>query len=161
VASGLIGEAILIIASVIVAGSIAGIVLSQIGVFESTITQTTESQQDKLLTKIDIVYGSGTVAMSIPEASIYVKNTGSNPIVDNTNLDVYFGEIGSATRYAYQVAGGDDTWEFVGGVPTVWQQRETYQINVTEADLSASTTYEVQITTPNGISDDFIFSISP
>ncbi len=160
-ASGLIGEAILIIASVIVAGSIAGLVLSQIGVFESTITQTTESQQDKLLTKIDIVYGSGTVGMSIPEASIYVKNTGSNPIVDNTNLDVYLGEIGSAKRYSYQVAGGDDTWEFVAGAPSVWQQRETYQINVTESDLSTSTTYEVQITTPNGISDDFIFSLSP
>jgi len=160
-ASGLIGEAILIIASVIVAGSIAGIVLSQIGVFESTITQTTESQQDKLLTKIDIVYGSGTVGMSIPEASLYVKNTGTNTIVDNTNLDVYFGEIGSAKRYAYQVAGGDDTWEFVGGAPSIWQKSETYQINVTESDLSTSTTYEVQITTPNGISDDFIFSLSP
>ena len=51
-ASGLIGEAILIIASVIVAGTIAGVVLSQIGVFESTITQTTEKQQDKLLREV-------------------------------------------------------------------------------------------------------------
>ena len=160
-ASGLIGEAILIIASVIVAGTIAGVVLSQIGVFESSITETTEAQQDKLLTKIDIVYGSGTVGMATPEASIYVKNTGSNPLVDNTNFDVYFGPVGAVKRYAYEAGGGDDTWEFVNGAPTTWQQKETYQINVTEADLASSTTYEVQITTPNGISDDFIFSISP
>ena len=160
-ASGIIGEAILIIASVIIAGSIAGVVLSQIGVFESSITETSESQQDKLLTKIDIVYGSGTVGMATPEASIYVKNTGSNPLVDNTKFDVYFGPVGAVKRYAYESGGGDDTWEFVGGAPTTWQQKDTYQINVTESDLASSTTYEVQITTPNGISDDFIFSISP
>ena len=160
-ASGLIGEAILIIASVIVAGTVAGVVLSQIGVFESSITETTEAQQDRLLTKVDIVYGSGSVGMATPEASIYVKNTGSNPIVDNTNFDVYFGPVGQAKRYTYSEGGGDDTWEFVGGAPTTWQQKETYQINVTESDLTTSTTYEVQVTTPNGLSDDFIFSISP
>ena len=160
-ASGLIGEAILIISSVIVAGAIAGVVLSQIGVFESSITETTEAQQDKKKKKIDIVYGTGTVAMATPEASIFVKNTGSNPLVDNTKFDVYFGPIGSVKRYSYQVGGGDDTWEFVPAAPSVWQQKETYQINVTESDLATSTTYEVQITTPNGVSDDFIFSISP
>ena len=44
-------EGILIIASVIVATLIAGVVMSQVGVFESTFKATTEGQKDIMLTK--------------------------------------------------------------------------------------------------------------
>ncbi len=50
-ASGIMSEAILIIASVTVASIVAGVVMNQVGIFESTFTATTESQKDQLLTK--------------------------------------------------------------------------------------------------------------
>ena len=157
-ASGLIGEAILIIASVIVAGSVAGVVLSQIGVFESSITQTSESQKDKLLTKIKIVYATNS---SDNDVNIYVKNIGKQPLTSLDNMDVYFGPVNSADRFAYsEQAWTDDTWEFnTTSTPTVWQSMETQQIDLNDNDLAKSTTYEIQITTPQGISDEYIFSI--
>lgn len=157
-ASGLIGEAILIIASVIVAGSVAGVVLSQIGVFESSITQTSESQKDKLLTKIKIVYATNS---SDNDVNIYVKNIGKQPLTSLDNMDVYFGPVNSADRYAYlEQTWQDDTWEFNStSTPTVWQSMETQQIDINESSLTKSTTYEIQITTPQGVSDEYIFSI--
>ena len=155
-ASGLIGEAILIIASVIVAGTIAGVVLSQVGVFESTITTTTDAQQDKLLTDVDIIFASNS---SDTIANVWVKNTGNNPLADNTKVDVYFGPIGAVQRYAFSTSGGDNSWEFHPSTPSVWQQKDTIQLNITDNDLAKGVTYEVIVTTPNGISDEFIFSI--
>ena len=156
-ASGLIGEAILIIASVIVAGSIAGVVLSQIGVFESSITQTSESQKDKLLTKIKIVFATNS---SDNDVNIYVKNIGKQPIVSLANMDVYFGPLNSADRFSYnEQTWQDNTWEFnTTSTPTTWQSMETQQIDLNESDLAPGTTYEIQVTTPHGISDEYIFS---
>ena len=155
-ASGLIGEAILIIASVIVAGSVAGIVLSKVGTFESTVTATSNAQQDKLLTKIKIVYASNSTD---DDAEIWVKNIGKKPITTLNKIDVYFGPIGAVQRFAYEIGANDETWEIDGGLPTVWNQTDTIQLNLDEDSLTKNTTYEVRITAPNGVSDDYIFSL--
>ena len=156
-ASGLIGEAILIIASVIVAGSIAGVVLSQIGVFESSITETSSAQKDKLLTKIKIVFATNS---SDNDVNIYVKNIGKQPIVSNDKVDVYFGPLNGAERFAYlEQTWQDNTWEFnTTSTPSIWQSMDTVQIDLNDNDLAKATTYEIQITTPQGISDEYIFS---
>lgn len=155
-ASNLIGEAILIIASVIVAGSVAGIVMSKVGVFESTVTSTSNAQKDKMLTKISIVYASNSTSTL---ANIYVKNVGKTPIVNLNQTDVYFGPVGSTTKYSYSTGGADDTWQFNGGLTTTWQQMETKQINLKENSLAKGTTYSITVVTPNGVSDDYVFSI--
>ncbi|RDJ31890.1 MAG: flagellin [Crenarchaeota archaeon] len=157
-ASGLIGEAILIIASVIVAGSVAGVVLSQIGVFESSITQTSEDQKDKLLTKIKIIYVANSTDN---DAEVWVKNIGKNPITSLDKIDVYFGPVNAVQRFAYTVGDVDETWEINGGIPSpaVWQQMDTLELQLDEDSLAKSTTYEVRVITPQGVSDEYIFSI--
>lgn len=155
-ASNLIGEAILIIASVIVAGSVAGIVMSKVGVFESTVTSTSNAQKDKMLTKVSIVYASNSTD---DIANIYVKNVGKTPIVSLNRTDVYFGPVGSTIRYGYSTGGADDTWQFSPSLQSTWQEMETLQINLTENSLAKGTTYSIRIVTPNGVSDDYVFSI--
>ena len=83
-------EGILIIASVVIATSIAGVVMSQVGIFQSTFTATTENQKDIMLTKVKIVYATNTTNTHV---NVWVKNIGINPIVNANNTDVYFGEI--------------------------------------------------------------------
>ena len=156
-ASNLIGEAILIIASVIVAGSVAGIVMSKVGVFESTVTSTSEAQKDKMLTKIKIIFAGNDTRN---DANVYVKNVGINPITDLDKVDVYFGPVGNVQKYGYEVGINDDTWEYEGGLPSLWQKMDTIRINVNETSLAKGNTYEVRISTPNGVSDDYIFSLS-
>ena len=158
-ASNLIGEAILIIASVIVAGSVAGIVMSKVGVFESTVTSTSEAQQDKMLTKIKILYATNSTGDD--DAEIWIKNVGKNPITSLEKMDVYFGPINAVQRFGYSVSNTDETWEIDGGLPSpnVWQELDTIQLNLDEDSLAKGVTYQVRISTPNGVSDDYIFTL--
>ena len=151
-------EGILIIASVVIATSVAGVVMSQVGVFESTFTATTEGQKDIMLTKVKIVYVTNTTDNQV---NVWVKNIGINPVVDANNTDVYFGEINQVQRIPHNAKQeADDTWQWDGPLPQpVWQLSETHSINITDLDLQPGVTYQVTVTTPNGVADEQIFSI--
>ena len=155
----MISEGILLIASVIVASAVAGIVLSQLGIFESTFSATTESQKEQLLTKIKIVYAAN---VTDDHVNVWVKNIGVNPIVDANKTDVYFGEINAVDVASLNTKQQlDGTWFYDDPLPQpVWQKSDTYSINITDTDLVPQTTYLVSITTPNGVTDEYIFSTS-
>lgn len=158
-ASGVMTEAILIIASIVVATSVAGIVMSKVGSFESTFTATSESQKNIMLTKLTIPYAIQN-ATSTNIAEVWIKNIGVDPVTSPTSMDVYFGPIGSVKRYQYDTSAADDTWKFKT-LPTIIQKSDAVQIRITESNpgLSAGT-YMVRITAPNGVYSDYIFSIS-
>ena len=157
-ASGVMTEAILIIASIVVATSVAGIVMSKVGSFESTFTATSESQKNIMLTKLTIPYAiRNSTSTNIVE--VWVKNIGVDPVTSPTSMDIYFGPIGSVKRYQYDTSDIDDTWEFKT-LPTIIQKSDVVQIRITETSLAASTTYMVRITAPNGVYSDYIFSTS-
>jgi len=153
-------EGILIIASVVIATSIAGVVMSQVGVFESTFTATTEGQKDMMLTKVKIVYATNTTDNNV---SIWVKNIGINPITDVDKLDVYYGEIDQVINMVY-VEGClptclDDRWDYDLKPAPVWQIMDTFSLNITDDDLLKDVTYVVSVTTSNGVTDEHIFSL--
>ncbi|MBM2819383.1 MAG: hypothetical protein HW410_1065 [Nitrosarchaeum sp.] len=152
-------EAILIIASIVVATSVAGIVMSKVGSFESTFTATSESQKNIMLTKLTIPYAIKN-ATSTNIVEVWVKNVGIDPVTNPTSMDVYFGPIGSVKRYQYDTSAIDDTWKFKT-LPTIIQKTDAVQIRITESNpgLSAGT-YMIRITAPNGVYSDYIFSIS-
>ncbi len=131
--------------------------MSQLGVFESTFTATTEAQKDRLLTKIKIVYATNTTDNQV---NVWIKNVGINPIVNANKTDVYFGEINAVNVVSLNTKQQlDGTWFFDGPLPQpIWQKFDTYSINITDTDLVPQTTYLVSITTPNGVSDEYIFS---
>ena len=133
--------------------------MSQLGVFESTFTATTEAQKDQLLTKIKIVYAAN---VTDDHVNIWIKNIGINPIVDANKTDVYFGEINAVNVVSLNTKQQlDDTWFYDGPLPQpVWQRYDTYSINLTDTDLVPQTTYLVSITTPNGVTDEHIFATS-
>ena len=151
-------EAILIIASVVIATSIAGVVMSQVGVFESTFTATTEGQKDIILTKVKIVYATNTTDNHV---SVWVKNIGVNPISNANKTDVYFGEINSVQNIPHNSKQQlDNTWQWNAPLPQpVWQLSDTHSINITDVDIRPGVTYQVTVTTPNGVDDEFIFSV--
>lgn len=160
-ASGIMSEAILIIASVVIATSIAGVVMNQVGVFESTFTATTESQKDIILTDLKVVYASGTVAGANSFVNVWMKNVGVNPIVNANKTDVYFGPIGSVKNYPMNKIKTEDTWRWNSPLPEpTWQISNTHSINITDAQIVTGVTYQLTVTTPNGVSDEYIFSLS-
>ena len=161
-AAGIMSEAILIIASVIIATSVAGVVMSQVGVFESTFTATTEGQKDTLLTNFKIVMATNTTDNTV---SIWIKNVGQNPISSVDKVDVYFGEIGQIQNIPYDPscvppsACPDDTWRYDSLPATVWQIMDTLSINITDNDILRDVTYQVTIISPNGVTAENIFSL--
>jgi len=156
-AAGIMSEGILIIASVIIATAIAGVVMSQVGVFESTFTATTENQKDIMLTKVKIVYVTNTTDNHV---SVWIKNIGINTITGANNTDVYFGEINQVTNIVHNPKKQiDNNWQWNAPLPQpIWQISDTHSINITDVDLIAGRTYQVTITTPNGVTDEEIFS---
>jgi flagellar protein FlaG len=158
-ASGIMSEAILIIASVVIATAVAGVVMNQVGVFESTFTATTESQKDIILTDVKIVYASGNDVDNY--VNVWIKNVGVNPIVNANNTDVYFGPIGSVKNYPHNKIQTEDTWRWNSPLPEpTWQISNTHSINITDAQITTGVTYQLTVTTPNGVSDEYIFSLS-
>ena len=157
-AAGVMSEGILIIASVVIATSIAGIVMNQVGVFESSFTATTQGQKDTLLTKVKIILATNTTN---DQVSVWVKNVGVNPISSLGSMDVYFGEIDQIQRFQYdQATENDGTWRFYPSAPTpVWQIMDTHAINITDTNLKKDVTYHVTISTPNGVTDEHFFSL--
>ncbi len=158
-AAGVMSEGILIIASVVIATSIAAVVMNQVGVFESTFTATTQGQKDTLLTKVKIILATNTTNDHV---AIWVKNVGVNPISSLGSMDVYFGEIDQIQRIQYDQATDviDGRWRFSPAAPTpVWQIMNTTAINITETSLQKDVTYHVTISTPNGVTDEHFFSL--
>ena len=156
-ASSVMTEAILIIASIVVATSIAGVVMSQVGTFESTFTATSEAQKNEMLTKLKVIHVMRNTTASPPTLEIWTKNIGIDPITAPTSIDVYFGESGAAQRIPYSASGGEDTWKFQS-VPTIIQKMDTFQIKITDTQLAAGKTYVIRVSAPNGVYSDYVLS---
>ena len=156
-ASGIMSEAILIIASVIIATSVAGVVMNQVGVFQSTFTATTEGQKDTLLTNFKIVLATNTTNSHV---GIWVKNIGQNPISDLDKVDVYYGEINKVQSIPYsQAVQSNLSWKYDTIPSPVWPIMNTTSLNITDNNLKKGVTYQVTVITPNGVSDEHIFSL--
>ena len=160
--AGVISEGILIIASVIVAGLITGVVITKVGTFEGYYTATTEAQKEKMLTKFEIIHVTPITGNS---TSVYVwmKNIGLTPILELGSADVYFGKV-NAVGYAGYADGTDNPpdWGFADGTTTssVWSEGQTIKIDIeNDVDLVSSQSYVVQFVLSNGVTDDHIFSV--
>lgn len=156
-ASSVMTEAILIIASIVVATTIAGVVMSQVGSFESTFTATSQNQKNEMLTKIKVIHVLRNATGSPPNLEVWVKNIGIDPITAPTSMDIYFGPTGAAQRIPYNAVGGEDTWRFQT-LPTMIQKMDTVQIRITDSQLAVGTTYTLRVSAPNGVYTDYVFS---
>ena len=143
-------EAILIVASVIVAAGLAGVVMTKVGSFQSTFTQTTENQKQTVLTNIKIIYSTNVTKTSV---DAWVKNVGSYPITSPQNTDVYFGQVNQMQKIPYVNPPSGLSWAFSSPL-TVWNQTNTVQIDIANLPtIQCGSTYDLQVTTPNGVSD--------
>jgi len=144
------GSAVFIVASVIIAAGLAGVVMTKVGTFQSTFTQTTENQKQTILTNIKIIYAQNPTDTSV---SAWVKNIGTYSITNTQNIDVYFGQTGAMQKIPYDT--DSTSWTFSSPV-TSWDKANTIQINLSNLPtIQCSSVYELQVTTPNGVSDEY------
>lgn len=156
--SVIISEGILLIASITVAAGLSAVVMNKVGSFQSVFSSLAEANKEEALTKIKIIYATNSSSAVV---NVWVKNTGISPIKNLENTDVYFGKIGSVQRIPYS-SESLPTWNYVGMASMLeWQVRDTVQIKITlDNTLQTNVTYMLRIATSNGVSDDYMFSIS-
>ena len=100
------------------------------------------------------------------EIFIWVKNVGETRITSIEEADVFIGQIGSFNRIPHQIdlqAGVYPRWDHdVEGSDddSEWNPKQTLKITVDfDTDTQATGTYDIKFSIPNGVTDDYFFSM--
>jgi flagellar protein FlaG len=126
------------------------------GIFQSALSSSAAVNRDITLTKVKIIYASNSSSTLV---NVWAKNIGTTPITGLDKVDVYFGQMNYVQRIPYNQTSGP-TWIYSSPVQ-IWQPKDTLEFNVTSSStLAKDTTYVARIAAPNGVADDYIFSIS-
>ena len=131
---------------------------------------------DRLRSSIEIIHAvgelnsSGTFADTNSNARfeifVWVKNVGATRILSLDEIDVFVGQIGNFERIPHQVeveAGVYPRWSHdIEGQSndTEWNPKQTLKVTIDyDTDTQSQGTYDIKVTIPNGISDEYFFSM--
>ncbi len=159
-----ITEAIMVIASVVMASGFASYAIYAGTSLQSNIMQNLDNAKRSMDTRLDIVYAVVNVTASpSPLFTIYVKNSGSLPVSDYGLISVYVGAYGQATLYTYNVNATTGSGNFNmtdadgNGVVQVGEAAfiQVYNVNATNV---LGTLFEAKVVPYMGIPSSYMFS---
>jgi len=155
-------EAIMVIASVVLASGFAAYAIYAGTSLQSNIMQNLDDATKSMDTRLDIVYALvNQTTNPSPLFTIYVKNTGSLPISDFGLISVYVGAYGQAMPYSYNANATTGSGFFnmtdANGNGVV-QVGEAAIIQVYNATSVPGNLYEAKIVPYSGISSSYMFS---
>ncbi|MDD5288579.1 MAG: hypothetical protein PHY28_05650 [Dehalococcoidales bacterium] len=111
---------------------------------------------DRIEARIDII----EIARSGSSVYVWIKNVGTQRIVDIPRSDVFFGPDDNFYHVTYGgVPTPNWTYQLEGGF-TEWEQAVTCKITITLASAPAADTYMFKMVIPNGIYDETTFSVN-
>jgi hypothetical protein len=118
-----------------------------------------EQVDERMKSRINIVHA----ANSANRTSVYlwIKNVGTQRIVSVEQSDLFFGQENNFDRIPYTAAAGGafPQWSFTLENDTEWQTSATLKVTITYSTDPGTGTYYAKFIIPNGISDDFYFSM--
>ena len=118
-----------------------------------------DTLNDRMKSRINIVHAANTANRT--EVYLWVKNVGSTRIVNIDESDLFFGQETDFARIPYtDDAGGTyPQWEFDLENNAEWSTSATLKITITYSSDPGTGTYFVKMIIPNGIADEFYFSM--
>jgi len=157
-----ITEAIMVIASVVMASGFAAYAIYAGTSLQSNIMQNLDAAKKSMDTRLDIVYAVvNQTSDPSPLFTIYVKNTGSIAISDFELISVYVGGYGQAMLYSYNASATTGSGMFnmtdADGNGVV-QVGEAAIIQVYNATNVLGNLYEAKVVPYRGISSSYMFS---
>ena len=156
-----LSEAIIVIASVVLASTFSAYAIYSGASLQSNILQNLDSVKRNLHTKVEIAYATINESTSPSHFVIYVKNTGTLPITNFNLIDVYVGEYGKALLYTYSKNAGAGSGNFNltdADEDGVWEVGETAVIRAYPRSEVNGSLYEVKIVPFRGIPSSYLFS---
>ncbi|MGA2767176.1 MAG: hypothetical protein ABSF24_02520 [Candidatus Bathyarchaeia archaeon] len=157
-----ITEAIMVIASVVLASGFAAYAIYAGTSLQSNIMQNLDNAKKSMDTRLDIVYAVvNQTSDPSPLFTIYLKNTGSLSISDFDLISVYVGSYGQAMFYSYSSNASTGSGQFnmtdANGNGVV-EIGEAAIIQVYPATNVSGSLYEAKVVPYRGISSSYMFS---
>ncbi len=151
-----ITTALLMIAGVVSAILIFNSVYPMLSRSSAAMVSMSDTVDDRMKSRISIVHAANeTGRLTI---YIWVKNVGDSRIVTVEESDLFFGQETDFDRIDYGGAGFPRWSDSVEGGGE-WTTGKTLKITITYSSDPGAATYFVKFVIPNGISDEYFFSM--
>lgn len=154
-----ITTALLIIAGVVVTVMLYNVVYPAVIQSGEALTSRQRRIDERLDSQIEVIHANGSTSDS--DVSVWVKNIGSLRIDSVERCDVFFGLENNFSRIPYGSDKGPPYWEYeLEGDNSEWEPSVTLKITIRHGGTypSAGKNF-VKIVLPNGVSNEYYFSI--
>jgi len=154
-----ITTALLIIAGVICMIFVFNSVYPMISRSSQAMVSMADTIDERMKSRVSIVHAANSADRKT--VYLWVKNVGSSRILSIEESDLFFGEEDDFSRIPYvdDAGGGYPRWDYTLENDTEWQKSATLKITITyDADPGAGT-YFAKVIIPNGVSDEYYFSM--
>lgn len=163
---------LLIIASVVCVVMVLNAVYPATNISSSALSSVSASLSDRIRSQATIIHVAGELDSSGAwqdtnsdgdfDIFIWVKNVGTTTIINVENSDIFIGSQGEWDSVPHEdYAGGSlPSWDYtIENGADEWGQTGTIQIEVSYSSPQQSGEYRTKIIVPNGVSDDYYFSM--
>ena len=154
-----ITTALLIIAGVVCMIFVFNSVYPMVNRSSQAMVTMAQQVDERMKSRINIVHAANTANRT--SIYLWVKNVGTQRLVDTDESDLFFGQEGDFERIPYtdDASGGYPQWDYSLENDTEWQTSATLKITITYSSDPGSGTYYSKFIIPNGISDEYYFSM--
>jgi hypothetical protein len=154
-----ITTALLIIAGVVCMIFVFNSVYPMINRSSQAMVSMAEQVDERMKSRISIVHA----ADSDNHTSVYlwIKNVGTQRIVTVKESDLFFGQSDNFTRVPYKDDAGTSypRWDFSLENDTEWETSATIKVTISYTSDPGTGTYFAKFIIPNGIYDEYYFSM--
>jgi len=154
-----ITTALLIIAGIVCAIFMFNTVYPMLNRSSSAMVSIADNIDERMQSRINIVHAANTADRKT--VYIWVKNVGNSRIVSIEESDVFFGQEDDFQRVPYvdDAGGSYPRWDYTLENDTEWGTGATLKITITYDTDPGTGTYFVKVVIPNGILDEYYFSM--
>lgn len=154
-----ITTALLIIAGVVCMIFVFNSVYPMINRSSQAMSSMAETVDERMKSRINIVHAANNATRT--EVYLWIKNVGTQRILGIEQSDLFFGPENNFDRIPCTTdAGGlNPSWTYELANDTEWGTSATLKITITYDSDPGQGTYFAKFIIPNGISDDFYFSM--
>ncbi len=154
-----ITTALLIIAGIVCMIFVFNSVYPMVNRSSQAMVSMAEQVDERMKSRINIVHGANTANRT--SAYLWVKNVGTQRVVDIDECDLFFGQSDNFSRVPYvdDAGGSYPQWSYTLENDTEWRTSATLKITISYASDPGSATYYAKFIIPNGIADEYYFSM--
>lgn len=154
-----ITTALLIIAGVVCMIFVFNSVYPMINRSSQAMSSMAETVDERMKSRINIVHAANSANRT--EVYLWIKNIGDQRILEVEKSDLFFGPEDDFDLIPNTANAGGlyPQWDFELVNDDQWETSATVRITITYNDDPGADTYFAKFIIPNGISDDFYFSM--